>query len=625
MMRARHLFPPCLLVAFLAVSAVTAQEDPTSSYPAQLANPYLPAEQREAAALWLAALKDRSNLDLLIQVLPDPDKRVRRAVILALERIGDPAAVPALISRLLDHECYYQVQRALDRLDASWRQRPEARSLFESLAHGFPASCKWSLPGLQRPPWFALEPLTILDPDGTAALFTNALLNGKLPDRFITKEMIDYLGERKWAAAKPALLFCLEYRTEIADDAADALGAIDQEWPESEEAVQLARRLLARYQQVPNKKTREAFYEIAVRIPLPEALPLLTRDLASAEKADQQRSAIRAIGRVADPRASAVLRTHLRVPSLNREMARECLLAIADYRDDDARQTLLQVLRDTHRDDEVRELAARLLLDFGQVGDLEAVIEEATARRDSQSLRVDLLGALVTGTKNVARGRFAGEVIDDVELSLVRGRSCVRKLERQACDRGEAREVRERSVTVLRGVQDPSSFNSLLSVASERAEGELREEAIRAMADVDQSRAAHAFWRLLEERSSGLPIIFMAWTLTGEGEQATHRLADRFADLPEVQDTLVRRGRASLLPRDKAVEAIKRLLGQDQWEHFYGTLISQWVDLDADNAVLALSQHKSSVVRAWVAYAAFQKQVRNGRPDASTGKEQEER
>jgi len=328
-----------------------------------------------------------------------------------------------------------------------------------------------------------------LDPDKAAGLFTRVLSTGGPRDEYTAGEMIRHLQKRKWTAAESSLLFCLEHRKGLVYEAADALGAFNPEWSRSHVAIGIARRLLERYQQAPNKESRDHFYEVLARIPLPEALPILTRDLSPPGKASEQRYAVRAVGRIGSPQALAVLRTYLAHSVLDAEMARECLLEIADFGNEEARRILVQVLSDTRRDDELRELAARRLLDFKEARDVEAVIREATTRGNSQSLRADLLGAVTTGTKNVARGRFAGEVIDDVELSVVRGRSCVRKLERQVCDGKEASEVRKSSIDVLRGIQDPSSFTPLLSIASDKTSGELRKSAIWALADVDKSRA----------------------------------------------------------------------------------------------------------------------------------------
>ncbi|GEM_PF-5069287 len=628
-MRVKALVLFFALVTLSVIAIAAPQAESTATYATLLAAPAAPVEQREAAALWLAALKDERGMGALIQALSDTSAKVRKAAILALERLGDPAAIPPLIDRLLDHECFYALRRALDRLDPSWRRRPEARLLFESFVQNFPDSSRWSLPGMKRPPWFALMPMIELDADGSAEFFTEVLAGEPLSSGdkspFYWGDMIAHLAERNWHAAEPVLLFLLERDQQLGWEVAHALGKINPDWRRSDEAVALARRLLARYQRAPDADAAAHLCVVLDWIPLPEATPFLTRDAVPILKTRERWRAFRAMAGSADPQVLAFLQTFLTDRTSSPQLAGECLRTIADCERSYARPILLEVLADASRDDDTRRLAAILLLESSQPNDVEAVLEQATASGQGASLTEQLLDAVLSKTAGV--GSYGMPRKDEawVELRSMRGRDCVRKLEILAKERRQSTKVRVASLRVLSGIEDARSSRILRRLATNEAEyPEVRENALWALLKVDRPKAIAVCWTLLERRSRDTPLELIVTTVINEGEDAILRLIKLAGDFPEVRQALVKGGHAAYLPKQQAIESILILLGQDREEDRSETLISQLVDLEGDRALTRLSRHESPRVRAWTAYVAFRKGMRTSRPDHSTASTKED-
>lgn len=606
-----------LSLAALSVSAIAApQVESPAAYAARLADPAVPIEQREAAALWLAALKDKDSLGPLTQAVRDPDARVRNAAILALERLADPAAVPAMIDRLLDADCFHYLCRTLHRLEPRWRETPQARLLFQSLVEGFPDSCDWSLPGMKRPQWFELTPMIELDPDGAAAFFTECLARQTSADLDNQRrDMVHHLAHRKWLAAEPVLLSLLKRQKERIWAVAEALDELNPEWRRSDQAIAIARGLLARYTDTPGDATRTHLCAVLAQVPLPEALPFLTQVLLSPGKSAGRGSAIYAIAKFDTPQALGVLRDFLVDPDRDPDLVQECVRAIAHWDSSYARPILLDVLADRSRDEGSRRLAAILLLKFGQPTDVETVLEQATAQGQTPSLTEQLLDAVLDGTINGVMDRSARKGETPAELRSVRGRSCVRKLEALVNDRGQPSNVRSTLLMVLRGVEDPNSSTTLARLATDKAEGrDIREQALSALFKASPSKATEICWTLLRQLPPGFSVEAMVARLSNQGDKAIDRLVKRAGDLRKVQEALIRRGYASRLPKKKAIERIYLLLGQREQEYYYETLISQLLDLEGDQALVRLTGHESPRVRAWAAYIAFQKSVAGDEP-----------
>jgi len=280
------------------------------------------------------------------------------------------------------------------------------------------------------------------------------------------------------------------------------------------------------------------------------------------------------MGGTEDPRVRDALRAFLADRNRSPDLVKECLVAIAEYDGSYARPIFLEVLADRSRDEESRRIAAILLLKSGQTSDVETVLEQAVGQVESPSLTEELLSQVLRGTVNGVVSGSAQEVETRAELHSVRGRSCVRKLENLAKDRRQPTKVRLDVLMVLRGIADPNSSWTLGRLATDKAEDrDIRERAFSALAEADPSRAGELCWTLLKQRPPGFPVEYIVASLADQGDEAIVRLVKRAGDLPEVQDALIRRGYASRLPKEQAIERTNILLGEREQEYYYETLM----------------------------------------------------
>jgi HEAT repeat protein len=461
-------------------------------------------------------------VDLLIAQLSAEDLDTRQAAVVALGRIGDRRATPALINALGEPELAIHAAGALARLG----DRSAFEPLLELLGHADAAVRTAAIGALNSigHPDMAQRVAPLLD-DANPAIRESAVkiagyfgyescISGILvccadPTEAIRRTAIEHLPLFEHAGVKPALVHALQADTPaVRAAAAGALGRLDapevttplrQALRDSDPWVRFfALRSIARHKDPsvapavldllthdPAGQVRLAAIEVFGELDTPDAVDTLA-PLASAHEPDIARAAIHALGKTRAAGAAAILERGLRAAESWRRAAAIDSLA---RRGDAAAVPPLQwvVAADTHR--EVVSAAVSALASLAAregpeaLAATAALISLTTERLPRESLIAALAGLPARRIGDVAKGlRHPSAEIRraTVEaLSRMKNPDASRWVERALDDADPI--VRAVAVAELRRLGSRHAARKLLAIARTDSDPDVRRAAVMAV------------------------------------------------------------------------------------------------------------------------------------------------